>query len=172
MCALRERGIFAEDSPPPPPNPPHTHTFSLFCRSEGIWRRKRTPVPKITENASEHRADFIQSVCNCVSAEPCPPFMLWQSCTVSRDLALHERAEPFFGVFFLNPFSLSCSIIFGIYYVFGAIVFRFMQHLYLQELKLSLCVCELILASSLGPFPAGTLTLSGPADLSGSRARS
>lgn len=66
----------------------------FFCCSEAIWREKRTPVPKITANASEHRAHCVQSVYNCVSCEPCPPSMLGSHAPFPATLLCMRESKP------------------------------------------------------------------------------
>lgn len=97
MCALLERDISAEG------------VFFIFCCSEGIWRRKRTPVPKITENASEHRADCVQSVYNCVSCEPCPPSMLGSHAPFHTTLLYMRESKLILCIFY--HFTCQCNCI-------------------------------------------------------------
>lgn len=99
--------------------------FFIFCCSEGIWRRKRTPVPKIKENASEHSTDCVQSVYNCVSCEPCPPSMLGSHAPFHTTLIYMRESELIlcvvcFLLFFLKIISLASVIIFRMYNVLGS----------------------------------------------------
>ncbi len=79
----------------------------IFDSSEGIWRRKRTTVPVITVNASEHRTDCVQSVYNCVSCEPRPPSLLGSHATFPVTL-LYTRGSKL--IWCISVISLSSLI--------------------------------------------------------------
>lgn len=77
-------------------------SFSAASREE-----ERTPVPKISENASEHRADCVQSVYNCVSCEPCQPSMLGSHAPFPVTLLYTRESQLILYIF--NHFTLQLN---------------------------------------------------------------
>lgn len=59
----------------------------------GGYEEEETPVPEITENASEQRDDCLQSVYNSISCEPCPPHTLGSHAPFH--MTLHESLTLF-----------------------------------------------------------------------------
>lgn len=76
----------------------------FFSFSAALREEERTPVPKISENTSEHRADCVQSVYNCVSCEPCQPSMLGSHAPFPVTLLYTRESQLILYIF--NHFTL------------------------------------------------------------------